>query len=207
MASIKLINNTNENIRIAIFKKPYKSPSIKIIPWNIVNMPRSGSSTNVEIPDNHQVYVNYSLDSRDREDPNGGIKTPLLDIDTFTAKFIVKEEKNSDGNSSVAVLERVFTDLFRNEIHIENQASFPVWGHILLKGLDVYPPQIISPGRTLLEDIRSPHFVAIIDEFVFPGNAIKVEELSSEPMEIVIDEIITVSGDRWQGYSLSHGSR
>lgn len=204
MASIELINNTRENIRIAIFKKPYKQPSLKIIAWNIANLPRTGGNVKVKIPTNYQVYVNYSLDPKERDNPEGGIKTAILDIDVQTARFIVKEEITNDKQASIAILSRVFTDIVRNEIQIENHASFGVWGHVLLNNQDVYPPQIITPGRTLMEDVRSPIYIAVIDEFVFRGQVIKVEELSSPPFEVLAGDIISVTGDKWRGYSMSN---
>ena len=202
MAQIGLINNTDENIRIAVFKKPYKAPSLKVVAWKIEALPKGGGNTSVQIPSNYEVFVNYSQDPVNRDDPDAGIKTAPIGIDVQTAKFLVREEPTNDKNASVATLNRVFVDVVGNEIQIENQASFGVWGHVLLDGADVYPPQVITPGRTLMEDVRSPMFLAVIDEFIIKGNVVKVEELSSLPVEVLTGDIVTVTGDKWQGYSL-----
>ena len=203
MAQIGLINNTIENIRIAVFKKPYKAPSLKVVAWRIESLPNTGGNTSVDIPSNYEVYINYSLDPGIRNDPNGGIKTAPIKIDVQTAKFLVREEPTTDKGGKVATLNRVFNDVVGNEIQLENQASFGVWGHILLDSKDVYPPQVITPGRTLMEDVRSPIYLAVIDEFVMRGNIIKVEELSSSPVEVLTGDTVTITGDRWQGYSLA----
>ncbi len=203
MAQIGLLNETSENIRIAVFKKPYKAPSLQIVAWKIIALPRTGGNTSVNVPSNYDVFINYSLDPETREDPYGGIKTAPIALDIQTAKFLVREEKTNDNNAVVATLNRVFVDVVGNEIQIENQASFGVWGHVMLDGQDVYPPQIITPGRTLMEDVRSPLFLAVIDEFVFRGSIIKVEELSSTPIEVLTGDSVTITGSKWQGYSLT----
>ncbi|MGD8777533.1 MAG: hypothetical protein PVH88_01070 [Ignavibacteria bacterium] len=203
MAQITLINNTSENIRIAVFKKPYKAPSLKVVAWRIEALPNNGGNTSVPIPSNYEVYINYSLNPATRDDPYAGIKTAPINIDVQTAKFLVREEPTNDKNASVATLNRVFVDVVGNEIQIENQASFGVWGHIMLDGQDVYPPQVITPGRTLMEDIRSPIYIAVIDEFIIRGNVVKIEELSSLPVEVLTGDVVSVTGDKWQGYSLT----
>ena len=202
MAQITIVNNTSENIRVAIFKKPYKQPTLSTIAWEVVTAPQSGN-TNIQLPSNYSVYVSYSNDPASRDDPNGGNKTVRLSIDEPTAKFIVVEKKENDQTSSIVALEKVFQDLVENEVHIVNQASFGVWGHAMLNDQDVYPPQIITPGRTLMEDVTSPHHIAVVDEFVNRGNVVKVEELSSLPIEILDGDTVTVTGNKWDGYSLN----
>jgi hypothetical protein len=203
MAQIGLVNNTSENIRIAIFKKPYKAPSLQIVAWQIEALPRSGGNTSINIPSNYDVYINYSFDPVIREDPHSGVKTAPISIDILTAKFLVREERTNDNTAVLATLNQVNNDIMGNEIQIENQASFGVWGHILLDGQDVYPPQIITPGRTLMEDVRSPLYLAVIDEFIIRGSVVKVEELSSTPIEVLTGDKVTLTGSKWQGYCLT----
>lgn len=203
MAIIELVNETKENLKIAIFKKPYRAASLKLVAWNVESLPNRGGSKCVEIPNNYQVYINYSKDSDKREDPDAGTMSAPINIEVQTARFVVTGETTNDNNGSVAVLKREFTDIVSNEIQIENQASFGVWGHIQLGNQDIYPPQLVSPGRTLMEDIRSPLYIAVIDEFVFRGDSIKVEELSSSPIEIQTGDKVKIAGSKWYGYSFN----
>ncbi len=203
MAKIKLVNNTQENVRIAVFKKPFRAPSLQLVAWKVEALPRGGGNKEVIIPTNYDVYINYSLDTVEREDPNGGTKTAPIDIDIQTGRFIIREERTNDKNASVAVIKRVFSDVVGGEIQIENQASFGVWGHVRLNGNDVYPPQVITPGRTLMEDVRSPLYLAVIDQFIFRGDIITQAELSSMPMEILTGDTAVVSGSKWAGYGIA----
>lgn len=200
MASIKLINDTQENIRIAIFKKPYKSPSLKVMAWQTINPQQD--CTQVEIPDIYEVYINYSLDPAKRDDPYAGIKSNVINIDVQSARFLVTEGKTPEGKTTVSLIRR-YTGIVENEIQIENQASFGVWGHLLLNGLEVYPPQIISPGRTVIEDVTSPHFIAVSNENIIPGQIFHIESLKSDHIKIWDGITITVVGSKHTGYSIT----
>lgn len=202
MAEIKLTNNTQENIKVAIFKKPYKTCSLKLVAWDVEALPRGGGSRSIIIPTNYRVYINYSKNPEEMEKSNGGTKIAPIALDVQTARFEVNEETTNDNNASVATLKRVFTDVVSNEIQIKNRASFGVWGHIQLGDQDVYPPQVITPGRTLMEDVRSPLYIAIIDEFVFMGDIIKVEELSSSAVEVQTGDNVTINGSKWDAYEI-----
>ncbi len=202
MDNIRLINNTEENIRLAIFKMPYQQPSLQLVTWDIIALPQNGGNTDLYMPKNYQVYINYSNRLPERDDPYGGIKTGPLDIDVETARFIVREEQTNDRSSSVATLKRVFRSLVNGEIHIENRASFGVWGHILLNGNDVYPPEVVTPGRTLMEDVRSPMYLALIDQFVYQGAILKVGELRTVPTVVLPGDEVTVKGSKWTGYEI-----
>lgn len=203
LAMIAFVNNTDENIRIALFKKPYKQPTLLEFPWQIVSPPAKGGSTMVQIPNYYQVYVNYSFDPAERQNPYGGIRTPSISFNEFTARFLVVEEKAQDGGAVAAILKQVFTDLVANEIQIENTAPFGVWGHIQLDGNDLFRPQVITPGSVLMADVRGSFYAAVISESAPGTYPIKEEELSSQPVEVVPGDKITVTGSKWAGYNFT----
>lgn len=202
-AGAKLINESNENLRIAIYKQPYKSPSLSIMAWKIIALPSKGGNKVINIPNQYEVYVNYPDENSEKFDPRSGIHTAPIRIDQTTAKFIVRSELTNDSQDLVANIKRVFFGLVTNEIHIENRAGFGVWGHILLNGEDIFPPQIITPGRTLMENIDSPLFVSVIDEFVYNGSIIKVRELRSKSVPIVPGDNVVFAGNKWEGYTIN----
>lgn len=202
MGKFSLINETNENLRVAVFKKSYKRPNMKIAIWDVESIPRNGGSVDVEIPTTYDVYCNYPRNITDPEDPYGGIRTGMIRIDLETARFIVQDESTTDGNDIVANISRQFTDLAPDEIQIDNHSCKAVWGHILMNGQDVYPPRLITPGRTLMEDVRTPMYLGIIDQYVFKGDTIVQEELSTEPKPVFSGSTVTVKGSKWTGYAL-----
>ncbi len=203
-AGVKLINETKENIRIAVYKQPYKAPSLQLIAWKVIALPSDGGNKVITIPNQYEVYVNYSDDLHERSDPYGGVHTHRIKIGQTTAKFIVRSELTNDAREHVANLKRVFYGLVLNEIHIENRAGFGVWGHVLLNGDDIYPPQIVTPGRTLMENIDSPLYVSVIDEFVFNGSIIKVRELRSKSVAINPGDNVVFTGSKWDGYIINN---
>jgi hypothetical protein len=202
-AGVKLINNSPENLRIAVFKQPYKTPSLKLLAWKTIALPSNGGNKVITIPDQYEVYINYPEEPSERSLPYGGVHCAPIKIDQTTAKFIVRSELTNDSQDLVANIKRVFFGLATNEIHIENRAGFGVWGHILLNEHDVYPPQIITPGRTLMENIDSPLFVSVIDEFVSSGSIIKVRELRSKSVAVSPGDNVVFSGTKWDGYIIN----
>jgi hypothetical protein len=202
MGKFTLVNETEENVRIAVFKKPYNRPTMKLAIWDVESIPRKGGSVDVGIPTTYDVYCNYPHTVDGSEDPYGGTRTGMICIDLETARFIVQDESTTDGNDNVANISRQFTDLEADEIQIDNHSSRAVWGHILMNGTDVYPPRLISPGRTLMEDVRTPMYLAIIDEYVFKGDVMVQEELSTAPKSVFSGAKITIKGSKWTGYAL-----
>jgi hypothetical protein len=202
MGKFTLSNETDENLRVGIFKKSYKRPNMKLVIWDIKSIPRNGGSVDVEIPTTYDIYCNYPNIVGDQEDPYGGTRTGIIRIDSVTARFIVQNESTTDGNDNVANISRQFTDMQVDEIQIDNHSSRAVWGHILMNGTDVYPPRLISPGRTLMEDVRSPMYLGIIDEYIFKGDAMVQEELSTAPKSVFSGATITIRGSKWTGYAI-----
>ena len=203
MTGVKFINNTEENLRIAVFKQPYQTPSLQVIAWKIIPLPRDGGNKTLQFNNEYAVYINYPNEEDERGDPYGGTQTAPIPIDQTTANFLVRNEQTNDAQSTVAVLKRVYINLAPSEIHIANMAAFGVWGHITLDENDIYPPQIISPGRTLMENIESPLFVSVIDDFDVSGTVVKVRELKTIPVIVELGDVISITGSKWTGYSMA----
>jgi hypothetical protein len=204
MTGVKFINNTNENLKIAVFKQPYKTPSLQVLAWKIIALPKGGGNLTLSFPEQYQTYINYADDPIEKYDSNGGIHTGIITIDHPTARFIVRNEYTNDGQNKVIVLKKVYEDIAADQIQVENRSSIGVWGHIQLGGSDIYPPQIISPGRTLMENVEGSFFVSVIDDFFTVGSIIKVRELRSEPAAIETGDIISITGDKWAGYIINY---
>jgi hypothetical protein len=177
---------------------------MKLAIWDVKSIPKNGGSVEVEMPTTYDVYCNYPRNKNDPEDPYAGIKTGMIQIDLETARFVVEDvdEDATDNNGKNVTIRRQFTDLEPGEIHIVNQASRAVWCHILMNGTDVYPPRLISPGRILMENVKTPIYVDIVDQYVFNGDEIVQEELSIEPKLVCSGEVVTIRGSKWTGYAL-----
>jgi len=203
MSQLTIVSNSSDLLRVAIYKKPYRQPTLNTIAWKIVAPPPDGGQTTVEIPDNYSVFVNYSFDPAVRSDPNGGSRTPVLTFDEATARFDIASKSTEDNRDTVAIHSRSFNDLVMNEVHLDNQAGFGVWGHIQKDGADIFPARVISPGRTLIEDVRSTLYLAVIDEFVSLGDRLVQEEISLTETPILEGQTATITGDEWQGYAIA----
>jgi hypothetical protein len=201
VTGITLINGTDENLKIAVFKQTFKVPSLQVLAWKVIALPREGGNSLLPIPDQYDMYINYS---NVPVTPYGGIKTGLISIDQTTARFMILNEFTNDGQLKVAIVKRVYSELVDGQILIDNKSSYGVWGHILLDGTDIYAPQIISPGRTLMENIEGSFSVSVIDDFITVGSLIKVRELRTQPVNVNVGDTLVVTGTKWTGYTFNN---
>lgn len=201
--NVTIINSSNDLVRVAIYKKPSRQPSLNTIAWKIVAPPSLGGLTTVPIPGNFSTFVNYSFDPTERLNPNAGNQTAPLFFDETSARFVISSSSTQDRQQSVALMSQSFQNVVMNEVHLDNEAGFGVWGHIQLDGADIFPPRVISPGRTLMEDVRATLFLAVIDQYVFVGDRLVQEELDLTETQIVEGQTAVVTGNQWDGYAIT----
>ena len=203
MSQITIVNNSTEVVRIAMFKKPVIQPTLATIAWRIVEPPPNGGQTVVQIPSNYAVYGNYSHDPVERNDPNAGNRTAVLDFGEFTARFLIESATSQDNKANAATISRSFVDLVMNEVRIENQFGYGVWAHVTKDGDDIYAPQVLWPGGILMEDIRASFYLATVGQFVYKGDRLVDEEISLTETEVLEGATATVTGSMWDGYQIA----
>ena len=203
MSQITIVNNTTEAVRIAIYRKPVLLPTLSTIAWRIVEPPPNGGQTVVQIPENYSVFANYSYNETEREDPNAGNRTNVIQFSEDTAKFTVSTVTSQDRRANAATIVQSFDGLVMNEARIENQFGYGVWGHITKDGDDVYAPQVIWPGAVMMEDLRDSFYLAVVGQFVYKGDRLVQEEISITETEVLAGGTAAVSGSKWKGYAIA----
>jgi len=203
MTQITIVNTTTEAVRIAVYRRPVLLPTLSTIAWRIVEPPPNGGQTIVQIPENYAVFANYSYNEVEREDPNAGNRTNVIQFAEDTARFIASPVPTQDRRANAATLTQSFDGLVMNEARIENQFGYGVWGHITKDGDDVYAPQVIWPGAVMMEDLRESFFLAVVGQFVSKGDRLVQEETSITETEILGGGTATVSGSKWKGYAIA----
>ena len=196
MPTITIKNNTADNPMIGIFRRSIKTPTLSAVAWKVILPPSHGIAV-IEITDEFESYVNYG----DRSDPNGGNRTAPIGFTGTTAKFIA--EPSGQGAKSDIILKKSSEDPTPDEVSISNNAGEGVWGHITQLGSDIYPPQVIWPGGVLIEDIRGPYLLAIVGDQIREGDRLVEEEVSQTQTPILPGQTATVTGSRWDGYSIA----
>ncbi len=202
MAQITIVNDTEEVVRIAIYKKPVLVPTLDTIAWQIIEPPPNGGQTIVQIPSDYEAYANYSFNESERADPDAGNRTRIVSFSESTARFVVAGASGQDPRASAATLTQVFTGLVQNEVRMDNQFSTGVWGHITKDGDDIYAPQVIWPGGVRMEDIRGSLYLAVVAQFDYKGARLVDEEISLTETEVLEESTATVSGSMWAGYDI-----
>lgn len=203
MSQITIVNNTVEAVRIAIYRKPVLLPTLSTIAWRIVEPPPNGGQTIVQIPETYSVFANYSYNEAEREDPNAGNRTNVIQFAEDTARFIVSSVPSQDRRANAATITQSFDNLVMNESRIENKFGYGVWGHITKDGDDVYAPQVIWPGAVMMEDLRETFFLSVVSQFVYKGDRLVQEETSITETPVLAGGTVAVSGSKWKGYAIA----
>jgi hypothetical protein len=205
MSSITIFNSTTELVRIAIYKKPVLQPTLDTIAWQII-APPPGGHTVVPVPDDFQVFAEYSLDPNnpDPTAPDATVNTTnTVSFDETTARFQVLSVASQDKRASGSYIAQVFNDLELNEVRLENEFGLGVLSHIQKDGQDIYAPQVLWPGGVRIEDVRSTLYLAVVSQFVYKGTRLVDEEISMTETPILEGGSATVTGSMWKGYAIA----
>ena len=204
MSQITILNGTNELVRIAIYKKPALQPTLATIAWQIV-APPPGGQTVVSIPEDYQVYAEYSLDPNN-PDPTSptatGNQTNIATFNETSSRFSVQSVTSQDKRASGACIKQLFNDLPLNEVRLENDFAVGVLSHIQKDGVDIYSPQALWPGAMRIEDVRSTLYLAAVGQFVYQGSRLVDEEIQMTETPILEGATARVTGSMWKGYSI-----
>lgn len=205
MSDITIINDTNEAIKVGVFREPFQQPTLHDFAWVVVEPPPEGGRTVVAISASYDVYVNYSFDHNERDDPYGGSKTNTLAFSETTANFEVDTVTSDDQRASAATLKQVFENLVVNEVRIKNNFGTGVWTHLTQGGKDILRPEILPPGMTYMADVAALTFnLAIVSGDVDSGQSVMEEEVVSGPTTPILEgQTATITGSKYDGYAIT----
>jgi hypothetical protein len=206
-SQIRIINNTDngELVRVAVYKKPSAQPTLNTIAWQIVDPPPGGQST-VPIPQDFQVYAEYSTDPNNPDPTSPNATANQTNIVTFlqtTARFQLLTATSQDCKATGAFINQVFTSLVPNEVRLENNFSLGVLSHIQKDNVDIFAPQILWPGAVRIENILSTLYLAVVAQFVFKGSQLLDEDIQMTETPIMEGGTAVVTGSMWKGYSIT----
>lgn len=201
MFKITIVNNTKEVVRVAIFKKPVKQPTLSAIAWRIADPPPVGGQTIIQIPNDYGIYANYSFDESGGDYPDGEYRTNIINFSELTARFIVERLQNK--KKDVAVIRQSFDELVLNEIRVENHYRSKIYPHLVKEGDEVYQSQVLEPGGLFKEDIRQNFFLAVVSQSVYKSDSLVEDEISLTETEILENCTVEITGSKWDGYIIN----
>lgn len=200
MAQITLNNETQEVVRLALFKRPVINPTLSSIAWKVAAPPPGGSQV-IDIPSGFEVYARYSADA---ENPaNLTIRTMTVPFAETTARFSIDSVASQDRMTTGAVIAQRFDGLVMNEVRVVNNYGLGCEVSICKGGSPVYAPQVVWPGGLLIEDVRSSIYVSVVAQFTAAGQRLVQEEIGQTQTEVLEGGVLTVRGSMWRGYSIT----
>ncbi len=200
MSTITLRNNTQEVVRLAIFKTPVLNPTLSTIAWRVAEPPPGGTQT-IVIPNDFSIFAQYSNDPTNPS--NLCCETAHVPFAETTAAFSINGATSQDRRASGAVITQQFNGLVLNEVRVTNNYGIGTLTTIAKDGDAIYEPQVIWPGGLFLEDVRASFYVAVVAQFTTKGQRLVQEEFSQTQTEVLEGGTITVTGSMWNGYALS----
>lgn len=206
-SQITIHNNTDidELVRIAIYKKPTATPGHNAIAWQIV-APPPGGQTVVPIPEDYQVWAEYSQDPNNPDPTLPGATVSQTNIVSFlqtTARFQIRSATSQDKKATGAYIAQMFNGLESNEVRLENNFGVGVLSHIQKDNVDIFAPQVIWPGEVRIESILSTLYLAVVSQFFYQGSQLVDEDLQMTETPILEGGTAVVTGSMWKGYSIS----
>jgi hypothetical protein len=200
VSTITLINQTDEVVRLAVYRKPVLNPGMGTIAWRIAEPPPGGQQT-LQVPFEFETYARFSLDPNDPSALDN--ETAHLKFSETTARFDIESPVREDRRSSVPTIVQKFTDLYLNEVRITNLYGLGCQVVVAMDGAAIYPPQVVWPGSVLVEDVRGACYVAVVAPYTTAGERLVREELELTEIEALAGSVLTVRGSQWKGYSLT----
>jgi hypothetical protein len=191
-------NQTNEVVRIAIYRRPVFNPGLDAIAWRIVEPPPSGEVA-IRLPDDFEVFARHSSDPSNPEHPD--TETNHVVFSETTALFVI--DNVGTAPALAAHIRRVFTDLAPNELRVVNEFGHGCFTFITQDGDPLYAPQVVWPGATFIEDVRGAYNVCVVSQFVTRGQRLVQEEISETEIEAPPGARLTVTGSMWTGYAIT----
>ncbi len=197
-SQVILRNDTDEQLRLAIYKKPVKNPNLTTIAWRIAELPPRGKQR-IKLPASYEIFADYGTEANPSQTD---IQTGTLTFNELTARFNIDSASSQDNQSTGAVINQSFSDLVMNEVRVTNNFDRGVRLTIAKDGDAIYEPQIVSPGGLFLEDIRASLYVAVVNEFTFKGSRLVQEEFATGEAEVLEGGTLVAKGSMWRGYSV-----
>jgi hypothetical protein len=200
MPTITLINQTDEVVRLAIFKRPVINPTLSSVAWRVAEPPPGGSQV-IEIPDAFQIFAQYSDDPHDPS--NTSVRTNMVTFAETTAIFGIDPIESQDGRSTGAQIHQSFDGLVLDEVRVFNRFGLGCVVSICQDGDPLYGPQVVWPGGVFFEDVRGGFFVSVVSQVTSSGQRLITEEISLTQVQVLEGGSITVTGSMWKGYALT----
>lgn len=200
MSTITLLNETDEVVRLAIFKKPIVNATLATIAWRVAAPPPGGQQV-IQIPDSMAVFAQYSSDPANPS--NLDVRSNVVQFAEATAMFTIESLESQDRRAVGAQVRQKFDALVLNEVRVVNNFAIGCQVNICQDGSPIYGPQVLWPGGIFLEDVRGSFYIAVISQFAQAGQRLIAEEIAQTQTEVLEGGSLIVRGSMWKGYSLS----
>lgn len=198
MSQITVINQTDDAVRVGVFRTP-PQPDLGLFAWKVIEPPQQGGQSVFNVPATYKAYGTYG----DQANTYGQYTTNMIDFSDTTARFIASDVTSQDGGTDGISIKQSFYDLVPGEVNMQNTASQGFWGHITQDDDDLFEPQVLPPGGVLMEDIRDGYYLAVVGNKVKAGLKVVDEVIDLPATQAQPGQTVAVTGSKMAGYSIA----
>jgi hypothetical protein len=196
---LTIINGTRQAVWVAMYKRSTLRPDQPPVAWQVLSLPPK-RRVDVSFPEEYQVCARYSFAP---EKPLRPVhQTNVLTVNNVPAGsgFVVDGVSSQDRRSWAAVMNRTAKSPGWYEISIANLFPILVWSHVWQEGRDVFPPRPLPPRSVVVEDLRSPFYLAVLPLPPAVGDLLPNGELA--PTEIAVEpgKSVKIQGGLFVGH-------
>jgi hypothetical protein len=180
-ARLAISNESDDLVRIAVYKRSPLRPGEPAIAWTILSLPPRGR-TLCPVPRDIQLFARYSFFP---ERPSSPLhQTGTLRLRQADACFAL-EAVSADRRTWSAALTRISGPApGLGRVRIVNRLGLAAWSHIQQAGRDLFAPRILPPSAVRTEDLSSPFRLAVVGPHILEGAVLPDEEIRAT--EVVI---------------------
>lgn len=199
MANLRILNRTDELVRVALFRESGSDGRQPILVWRLAAPPPGGAST-IEISKRFEVRARYSIDDAypERMDTE---TAPAL-FDQPSAAFTLSAITDAQGHALGATLRPDAENVVAGQLRVLSEFGRGVEIVIAQSGDNLFQPSVVWPGSLLIEKIPWSLYLAVAQPFTRKGD--RVPSMTRDNWTPVdAGKQVTITGSKWFGYRLS----
>jgi hypothetical protein len=185
-ARLAISNESDDLVRIAVYKRSPLRPGEPAIAWTILSLPPRGR-TLCPVPRDIQLFARYSFSPERPASPF--YQTGTLRLRQADACFALEAVTADRRTWSAALIRASGHTPGPGRVRIINRFGIGAWSHIQQAGRDLFAPRILPPGAMRTEDLLSPFHLAIVGPHILEGAVLPDEEI------LATEAVIGASGE------------
>ncbi len=201
-APVTLANGTRRAVCVVVYRRSALRPGEPPVVWLAASVAARGKVSFV-LPRELEVFARYSFEPENPRRPVHQTNSLQVRQPQVGAGFEVQGLSSPDRRTWGAVLARSAESPGWFQLRVVNQFQVGVWAHVRQDGRDVFPPRVLPPLSTWLQDLDAPFRVAVLAEPRKPGDLLVSSANATTETAVTAGESLKIQGGPCRGFRVS----